>query len=547
GTGAYAREDHLSHRFVADEIASLKMSSRSIPPIFLAVAAFLLYIVIARMVQAERTQIGLLKAFGYTNLEVSTHYLKFVLCIAILGAVTGCALGIASGRALASFYQLYYKFPFLVFAIDPGSFVSGVSVSVVAASAGGVLVLRQVFALTPANAMRPPSPPDFSRSLSLGKRINARLDQPSRMVIRNLLRQPGRSLAAVIGISAGMALSVAMLSVLHAFDDMLDNNFTVIDRSDVTVTFIEPMSEKTLFELGRLQGVLAVEPFRVVPALLQHGRYSYRGAITALAPNAELYRAVDERFSTIELRDDGLILSRSLAELLHLSPGDTLSVSLREGRRPTLELPVAGLADTLLGSPAYFTLEALGRALKEPGRASGAYLRIDSAHSERLYRQLRDMPAVAGVSLRSESRAAFAQMMESGAGAMRYIMAAIAAIITFGIVYNSARIAYAERSHDLASLRVIGLTRSETSFVLLGELGIITLLALPLGVLAGYYLNQLVSLAFSTDLYRIPSVFVPASVGTAMLAVLGAALGSGWLVLRDLNRLDLVWALKTRE
>ncbi len=547
GTGAYPLADHLSHRFVSEEINSLRLSSRSIPPIFLGVAAFLLYIVISRMVQAERTQIGLLKAFGRTDTEVALHYLKFALAIATAGALVGCALGVLSGRALASFYQVYYKFPFLLFRVDPQAFAISVLASILAATGGGLLVLRQVFALAPAAAMRPPTPPDFSHSLRFGPRLKRWLDQPSRMVLRNLWRQPGRALASVVGIGTGMALSVAMLSVMSAFDSILEDHFTLVDRSQVTVTFVEPLGEQSLHDLARLPGVLRVEPFRSVPALLLNGRHQYRGALTALGENPTLYRALDRHHRAIAPRDDGVILSRSLAAELALTPGDTLTVQVREGRRPTLKLPVAAIVDPLMGSPAYLSLESLGRSLKEPGRVSGAYLAIDSRRQQALYRQLREMPAVAGVSLSADSREAFVEIMDSGAGAMRYIMALLSAIITFGIVYNSARIAFAERAHDLASLRVLGLTRGETRFVLVGELIIITLLSLPLGALAGYYLTRAVSAAFSTDLYRVPGEFVPAAFGTAALAVLLAALLSTWLVKRDLDRVDMVSALKVRE
>jgi putative ABC transport system permease protein len=249
----------------------------------------------------------------------------------------------------------------------------------------------------------------------------------------------------------------------------------------------------------------------------------------------------------IYVRADGIILAKSLADILHIQPGETLTVEVREGRRPVLQVPVVGVAQALLGAPTYMQIGTLNQALKEQNRVSGAYLRIDSARSAAIYHKLKDMPAVAGVSLREESRAAFKKVMDTGAGAIRYVMAAIAGIITFGIVYNSARITFAERSRDLASLRVIGLTTGETGFILLGELGIITLLALPLGSLLGYYLSMAVSVAFSTDLYSIPAIFVPESYGVAALAVLGASAISGWLVKRDVDRLDLVSALKTRE
>ena len=547
GLGAYGLKDHFSDRFVQEEINGLVVSSKGVPPIFLGVAAFLLYIVIARMIQSEREQIGLLKAFGYSSVEVGVHYFKFILTIAAGGALLGCLLGVLSGRSLSSVYQEYYKFPFLVFQVDPAVFLTGFVVSVLAASIGGVFVLRKVFELTPATAMRPPAPADYSRSVGLGNFLKTVLDQPSRMVVRGMIRQPGRAVAAVIGIAAGMALSVAMLSVMSGFDKTLELNFTVIDRSDVTVSFVEPLADKTVFELQHMAGVIEVEPFRSVPAMLRNGRYTYRGALSGLVSDPRLNRAVDDKMAAIFVRKDGIILAKALADILHVQPGESLTVEVREGRRPVLTIPVVGIASTLLGAPAYMQMDALNRALKEPNRVSGAYLRIDSQHSAPLYRQLKDMPAVAGVSLREASRAAFKKVMDTGAGAIRYVMAAIAGIITFGIVYNSARITFAERARDLASLRVIGLTKGEAGFILLGELGIITLLALPVGSLLGYYLSQAVANAFSTDLYSIPAMFVPESYGIAAIGVVVAAAISGWLVKRDVDRLDLVSALKTRE
>lgn len=547
GQGAYGLEDHESNRFVSEEISGLRVMSTGVPPIFLAVAAFLLYIVVSRLVQSERKQIGLMKAFGYTNVEVGAHYFKLILVIAAGGALAGCLAGIVAGRALIGVYLEYFKFPFLVFQLDPESFVTGFGVSVLAASAGGLIVLRRVFALTPATAMRPPVPPDYSRAGRMGRSLNRLLDQPSRMVLRRLARQPGRMAGAVIGIAAGMALSVGMISILSGFDRTLALTFDVIDRSDVTVTFTEALSDKTILELQRMPGVIEVEPVRIVPAVLRNGLKTYRGAINGLVAEPRLNRAVDQDVATIPMRKEGVILATALAGILDITPGQALTVEVREGRQPVLEIPVIGIAETLLGSPAYMEFEALNRALREPHRVSGAYLRVDAARSEGLYRQLKDMPTVAGVSLKADARDAFQKLMDTGAGAMRYVLAAIAAIITFGVVYNTARIAYAERARDLASLRVIGFTRGEVAFVLLGELAAVTLVALPLGAVLGYFLSFGIAAGFSSDLYQIPAVFTPESHGTAALAVIAAAVASGWLVKRDIDRADLISVLKTRE
>ena len=221
------------------------------------------------------------------------------------------------------------------------------------------------------------------------------------------------------------------------------------------------------------------------------------------------------------------MIGAGLATVLQLQAGDTLTVELREGRRPVIEIPVAAVAETLIGSPVCMAPGSLNGALREPHRISGAHLRIDRNSSAAVYRSIKDMPAVAGISLKDRMRAAFRKMLDAGAGAIRYVMTAIAGVITFGIVCNSARIAFAERSRDLASLRVIGFTAGEAAFVLLGELAVVTLMALPLGSALGYALFLVMSEGFSTDLYQIPAILQAESLGLGGAAVLAAAAVSG--------------------
>lgn len=547
GLGAYGREDHMSDRFISEEIRSLRSISGAVPPLFLAIAAFLLYIVISRMVQSEREEIGLLKAFGYSNPEVGAHYFKLVLVISVGGAALGCLLGIWAGRWMIQLYTIYYKFPFIVFRLEPASFATGMLASIAAASAGGLFVLRQVFALAPAEAMRPPVPPDFSHAFRFGPMTSRLLDQPTRMVLRRFVRQPVRMAGLIAGIAGSMALSVAVSTLHSAFAYSMDLSFSVMDRSDVLVSFNHALGYRAVFEIGQLDGVRFVEPVRDVPVVLHNGTHSHRGAITGLPPDVTLARAVDADMKQIDLPGQGVVLAEALADILSIEPGGVVTVEVRDGSQPVLDLPVTGVAQSLLGAPAYMDFEALGRALGEPGRVSGARLLIDADKSDAIYRALKDMPVVAGVSVAEDARKSLTELMNSGAGASRYVMGVIAFIITFGIIYNAARIAHAERARDLASLRVLGFSRGEAAFVLLGELGIVTLAALPLGAFLGQQLSHLMARGFSTELYQIPVVLNPESHGYAALFVLAATLVSGWLVKRDLDRADLITALKTRE
>ena len=547
GTGAYGRSDLVSDRFVSEEIDGLATMARAVPPLFIAVAAFLLYIVVNRIVQAEREEIGLLKAFGYTDREVATHYTKLLLIIAVAGAVLGCLLGVLSGRAMIPIYTTFYNFPFLVFRPDPTSFAIGAVASVLSASAGSVFVLKRLFALTPSEAMRPPAPADYSKTVTFTGRAGRLLDQPTRIVLRGLARSPWRALALSAGIAGGMALASGMTTIYGAFDRMMNLSFTVIDRSDATVYFYSPLGEKAAFELARIPGVIAVEPIRDVAATLILGRKEHRGSMSGMIPDPEITRAIDDTLTPIDLPARGLVLSKALAEILGAGPGDILTVDVREGRQPVLEIPVTRVASSLIGAPAYMRLDALNDAMSEPGRITGAHLRVDGAQADAIYRKLKDMPAVAGVSVSENARASLQKLMDQGAGSARYIMGAVAFIITFGVVYNAARIAQNERARDLAALRVMGFSKGETTFVLLGELAVIILIALPVGSLAGYGLSFLIANGFSSELYQIPTYYDPFSHGFSAAFILGAAAISGLLVARDLNRMDLVAVLKSRD
>jgi putative ABC transport system permease protein len=338
-----------------------------------------------------------------------------------------------------------------------------------------------------------------------------------------------------------------MLTIYAGFDRTLDLSFSVVDRSDVFVSFTMPVSEKTIFELRRIPGVLDAEPVRHVPVILRNGLRNHQGAITGLPDGAKLNRAIDKDIRGIEMPEDGAVIATSLADKLDLAPGDRMTVEVREGRQPIIEIPVVAIAETLFGSPAYMDLTALNNALRQDRRVTGAFLKVDGAQQEAIFRALRERPTVAGMSLKSDARNALVKVMNTGVGAARFVMSAIAFIITFGIVYIAARVAQAERARDLASLRVIGFHTGETGFVLLGEIAVVTLIALPLGVLMGQFFAIAVARGFSTDIYQIPAIFTPRSNGFAAMVVIAAAIASGWLVKRDLDRDDLVSTLKTRE
>ncbi len=547
GLGAIPRALQLSHWYLDSELVALQSVGLIIPVIFLGIAAFLLNVVLTRIISVQREQIAALKALGYSSFEVGVHYTQWSLVIAFLGGVAGTVGGGWLGSGMIEMYNDYFRFPFLEYRLSPGVVVGAVAISFLGAVLGAFTSVRRAVELPPAEAMRPEPPTTYRPSFIERAGLTRRLSQPARMVLRNLQRRPGRALASVVGIGFAAAMLIVGLFFLDAIDELMYVQFSVAQRQEVTVTFVEPSSSGALFEIGRLPGVVDAEPMRSVPARIRHGHRSRQVGILGLAADARLQRVVNTSLKPVALPPEGLVLTSKLAELLAVEPGDDVVVEVLEGARPVRRATVTALVDEYLGMSAYMEAGALHRLMREGRNLSGAFLTVDAAVADELYRRLKLIPAVAGVALKSAALEAFNKTMEESFGIMIFFNVLFAGIIAFGVVYNAARISLSERSRELASLRVMGLTRAEISFILLGELAVVTLAAVPLGLAVGYALAALVVTAYDTEVYRFPLVVSARTYGFSALTVLVAAAVSGLVVRRKLDHLDLVEVLKTKE
>jgi putative ABC transport system permease protein len=547
GLGAYGREEQVSHRFISDEIAQNRVSSTWVPAIFLGVAAFLLHIVLSRLVALQRTEIGLLKAFGYGNATVGLHYLRLAAVTVLGGVAAGSAAGLWLGEALTALYQDYYRFPRLAFVVTPQVVLAGIGLSLLAAAIGALSAVRHALLLPPAVAMRPEPPPAFHAGLLERSGLAQALPASGRMIARSIGRRRWKSLMSMLAIACAAGILVVGGYFLDAIGYLMRVQFELIQREDVMIVFNEPAGAGVRHEVALLPGVLGAEVFRSVPVRLRHGHRAKRVDITGLEPQPGLRRLVDAKERPVSLPQDGLLLSRKLGELLAARPGDELLVEVMEGARPQRTIAVAGLVDEMIGLGAYMDLDALNALMREGGSVSGAWLAVDPKHSDRLYGQLKRLPAVAATAFRESMLASFQEIMDRSLVTTTLINIAFAGVIAFGVVYNGARIALSERGNELASLRVLGFTRREVSVLLLGEQGLLTLAALPLGFALGVLICWLLSVNLDTEFYRIPLVFSSRTFGLALSAVIAAAAVSGLLVARRINSFDLVAVLKTRE
>ena len=548
GVGAVAREDQLSNWFVMNEMEQLKTVSKILPTIFLVVSAFLTNMVLGRLVATERGQIGLMKAFGYSSAEVGLHYARFVIGIVLVGSVIGIAAGTWLGRINTEMYTNLFRFPLLLYRPSTSAMLIAVSVSLMAALLGSAGAVRRAASLPPAQAMNPPAPTVFRR-MRLWDTLAAQwLDQASRIVVRNILRSPTRSMLTVLGVAASIGLLVLSIQWNDSLNYLGQSYFFHAQHQDVTVGLAEPQSETIVRDFEHLPGVLAVEPMRIVGADLSVGPVTHRGSLTGLKNDAWLQPIFDDATArVVPVPPAGLVVGTVLADKLGVSIGDRVWVEVLEGRRPEIALPVVGLVETYIAMPAFINIDALNRLLKERPSTEYVNILLDSREEAAFYAELKELPLVSAVMLRQDAIDSFYDTIVEHIMVFITLFSGLACALGFGVAYNSARIALSERGRELATLRVLGFSRGEISYILLAEVGLLIAIALPCGCLLGRGLSELMAAAFNTELFRVPLKIEASTYGLSIIIALAATLISALVVRHRVDHLDLIEVLTTRE
>lgn len=547
GLSAYGRVDQGSNRFLSDELGEIEVSATYIPAVFLSVSAFLLYTLLSRLVSIERSQIGLLKSFGYSSARVGAHFLEFALLIVGIGLLLGTAMGVTFGSGMIGLYRLYFHFPSLPYQVPGAVLVWATVIALLAAASGAMTGVWRAVRLPPAEAMRPEAPGNFRAGVLESVGLMRLLGASGRVVARNLARRPWRAAISVAGIAAAVATVVLGRFTFDAVSHLMAVHFDSAQREDLTVVLREASTGSVLHEIERLPGVLRAEPFRSTPVWLRFQQHAKRAVIQGISPDMDLKQLVDRQRHRINVPPDGLVLTRKLAQMLNVVPGDVVTVEQMEGRRVTFTRPVVKLSDEPLGVSAYMDSGALARALDEADEISAVLLQIDHSKQALLYETLKRLPTVAAVAIRSATLQTIRDVMNRSFVMMTIVMTAFAAVLVVGVVYNNARIALSERGNELASLRVLGFSKSEVTALLLGEQAILTLVAIPVGLVFGATACRLLVPVFDRELFRLPFVLSSDTFGFAALITLAAAILSAALVVGRISRLDLIAVLKSRE
>jgi putative ABC transport system permease protein len=545
--GAIERRDQASNRFLEDELSQQEVMSITVPLVFFGVAAFLMNVVLGRIVAAQREQIAALKALGFATTPLVLHYLKLVAIIVFLGSAVGIGAGFAFGKAMIASYRSFFTLPDLTFELSSFSALAAFIISFTAASLGVITALRSVVNTAPAVAMRPPAPVRFRRS-AVESFWSGQTPTPRRMMmLRNVAGRPLRTLLSVVGIALAVPMVVLGLFWRDAIDQMVEVQFNLVDRGNITVTFAHPLDATIIGDLAREPGVLVVEGQRTVPVRLRAGYRTYLTSVTGLHSGSELRRPHDAALRPIDVSPEGITLTRRLAERLGVSPGDNVTVEVLEGRRRQRDLPVTASVDEAIGMASYMELDALNRMTGEGIVVSTATMFAEPSLLPALSLRLKQLPVIESVATKSHTLVSFLDKIAGLVFVTAGILTTFGVIIAVGVIYNSARIGLQERAWELASLRVLGFTRLETARILFGEFVIEIAVALPLGLAVARGIIGIIARLHSNESFQVPAVVEPRTYGAAAIVVVVAAIASALVVRRQVDRLDLIAVLKTRD
>lgn len=545
--GAFGREEQLSHRALTQEINEQKVFGTVLPSVFLGVAVFLLSVALTRQISTQRGQIAALKALGRPDWQIAAHYLKFVLVIVVLGILLGIVVGTWLGHMLTQLYTQFFRFPVFTHRIQPWIPLVASAAALFGAAGGALKALVGIVKLPPAEAMRPASPPSFRATLAerlgLGRLYSPRV----RMILRDLERRPLRAAMTTFGIASALAILISGTWWRDAIDYMLEIELRLRERQDISLVLADLTASSSIHDLAHLPGVLRVEADRFAPVRLRNGQHSYRTSITGLAPDGQMRRLLDAELKPVPLPREGIALNSRLAKRLGVRLGESVMVEVLQGARLKRLVPVTALVDERMQMQAYMDFESLNRMLREGDAISGARILLDSLRRAAFFQAVKNTPRTGAVVELDPIIRNFRETSARNILVFTSILTVLAGTIAVGVVYNHARIALAERSWELASLRVLGFTRGEVSGLLLGELALELLAALPLGWLLGYALSLGIVKLIEHETFEIPLIIAPRTYAYATLIVLAAGIVSALIVRRRIDKLDLVGVLKTRD
>ncbi|WP_297427243.1 FtsX-like permease family protein [Clostridium sp.] len=542
------RDEQTSSKMISEKIKQLKSMGGSFPVIFFMVASIIIYIMMGRMVENQRVQIGVLKALGFTNLQVLTYYMSYSAIIAVIGSLIGSILGTYMGLGLTKLYNQYFNLPLGDVKIYGEFVIPAFILTLLFCLFAGYNSCKIIFKITPSEAMREKSPQGGKKTLiEKIEFIWRSISYLGKIIIRNLFRYKRRALLTSLGIIFSSAILLVALGMSDSINFMMKEQYEGIQNYDIKVIFSKLISVEDLNNIKNIDHVKQLEPVLETGVEISNGWKSKDVGFTALVKEPQIYRVQDSNGSAISLPSNGILISEKLADMLGVKVNDTVNIKFFYPGKEKQEAIVKGIIVQYLGLSVYTSMDNCKSMLGEGMIASSAVLKLDSNNFEsEVKNELKDMPGVTSVESKSDSLNALLKNMgatQSSVGTM--IM--LAAILLIAVLYNIATINIFERQRELATLKVLGFTNNEIKKLIFHENYIITIFGMLVGLPFGKWLGSYMMKMSSTESYTIPYVVELRSYIITVILTLVFTFITNLILMRKIKSIDMLEVLKNKE
>lgn len=546
----YPRKDQTSHVLLAQELSSLQATAKSMPLIFLFVAAMILYIMLKRMIEQQRTQLGTLKAFGYTNREILLHYLSYALVTGLSGGLVGGLCGSALTNPFLALYRQYFNMPGLKASFSPAYFFMSLILSTSFSLIAGYQGCKKILRLEPAEAMRPVAPPPgknvFLEKISFFWRI---LTVQGKMALRSMLRNKLRTGFLFIGMMFTFTLLALPWSFKTISDVMLFEQFEKIETYDVKIPLAVPLKQEAAEqELADFPGVRNAEAIAEIPVTLQNSWHEKPVVLLGIETGSKLYNIVDSEGRTVKLPENGVLISDRLAAELQATQGTVLSAQSPLFKDPAERktVSVVGVIPQSVGMNAYMEISSLQDFVGQGKLATSILLSMEEDSIPALKEKYNDSNMINGIENRLSLLRQMKELMASYSG-MIYSMFLFGIIIGFAIIYNTSVITLSERNRELASMMVLGMTPKEVLDVITFEQWFISFWAMLAGIPLTKAFMAGMADSMGNDVFGFTPEINPEALIIALIITVVSILIAQLMAARKLRSLSLVEVLKSRE
>jgi len=536
------KDEQLSNSMMKQEIEGLEMMSKSVPVIFLVFAGIMLSSMLSRIIKKDRTSIGVLKALGYKNSEVITHYLKYAASVGMIGGLVGSLVGTALSGAMTNYYLVFFNIPMLTIKIYYNRIIISVILSCLFCIISGFWGAKGITKINPAESMKPESPRKGKRILIENiKIVWNHIPFSWKIVLRNIFREKKKFafIGAAVAITCGMMImTIWMIDIM---DVMFNKHYNEFMKMEYNINFIGFQNENAKKEVADNVNSEDIEGRIELPFELESGKKSKIVNVIGLEKDTAFYGFEDLEGNKVYIPDDGILISSNLATSLNVKTGDAILLKNFIPDKDDGYVTVKGIIKQSLGINGYMNLDYIDDKFLDKGIINGIYLNSDDDVSN----ILKDVKNINTIQSQNDMRSAFEEFTGLINVSMGF-MVIFSGLLGFIIMYSMTLMSINERTLEFSSLRVMGFSKKEIFNMLIRENMIMSYIGIILGIPLGLWLVNYMAKSYTTDVYSMNEPVSAQSVVIAIILTIVFLILAQFMTYAKIHKLDFMQALKNR-